>query len=733
MTALPIPRTENAGGAPPAIDDTRWVALNEAAECLGRDPAHLRRLAREQLVRQGMALKLRSAQGVDQWWIARDFNRALAYRDDPQRHRTPSLDQYPEHQVRKAWDRVAIIRAYRAEKAATREPQRVWVPRFVRQQQAQYPKLKMSAPTIERWDRKFQCAADLVKLIDTRGNHHGDKADPAAWAYFGDVFLSQNQPSIKDCWRRTRDQARAEGWAWCSYEACRRQVDDRFPPEQQALHREPRKYRNSFEPYIQLDPDKWQPGTRWEGDHRQLDLWCWFNGKLIRPWITAWLDWKTRRVVGHVLTDLPNTSSIMASFRAGMLDPVNMGGPDGVHVDNGKDFDSYLLDGNTKKERKLRITDRVRMVESEGEGLFAQLRIGISFALPYNPRGKSRMERWYETLAAQHDKRWPTYCGAKPEERPERLAAVLKRPELVPTFEEVEQGLRNYIAQYNASADHAKTDLTMNGQPVSPDTMLTHGCPRRRELANPGVLDLFLAKWPRDCPVTRNGVSVPIKGRVLHFGEHEPAIHALMGRKSRVRVAYDPDNLDTVRVFDQDWRYLCTAPRNGMIYKEGKLTEADVGDLIAERRRVKKAAKLASRSWKHEVFPFQHQLNDRTAEGPQPPDHEPPLQVIQTKLDGAVTDVQNAERARKRGLPDITKVFDAADDRETDATFSFEAHASQAEPAVNGEPVIDPDEAEDTPLGLLMRLYQDNHPDEPEKLDLSDCVGQPRAAEGGAA
>src|SRR5690606_657111 len=111
------------------------------------------------------------------------------------------------------------------------------------------------------------------------------------------------------------------------------------------------------------------PCQCWVGDHAQLDLVCRFGVKLIRPWITIWQDWRTRRVVGWCLSESPDSTTLLAALRMGLLAPANFGGPDLVWIDNGKDYDSYTLHGRTKKERqqlrfnKVRITDQVRLNE----------------------------------------------------------------------------------------------------------------------------------------------------------------------------------------------------------------------------------------------------------------------------------------------------------------------------------------------------------------------------------
>ena len=113
-------------------------------------------------------------------------------------------------------------------------------------------------------------------------------------------------------------------------------MDKRIDPETQVQHRQPAVYRHQMEPTIEQNPEAWKAGECWIGDHKQCDLWCLYGEKLVRPWLTTWMDWRTRRIAGYVLSDNPNSSTILAALRHGLMDERNMGGPGVVWIDNGR-------------------------------------------------------------------------------------------------------------------------------------------------------------------------------------------------------------------------------------------------------------------------------------------------------------------------------------------------------------------------------------------------------------
>jgi len=106
---------------------------------------------------------------------------------------------------------------------------------LAKQLSSRFPALKVSGRSIRRWYQQYQRPADLVNLISAKGGDQLRGASPEGWSYFQSIFLDERKPSVKTCWKRTRDQAKSQKWRWCSYEQCRRQLDERIPPQTQAF------------------------------------------------------------------------------------------------------------------------------------------------------------------------------------------------------------------------------------------------------------------------------------------------------------------------------------------------------------------------------------------------------------------------------------------------------------------------------------------------------------------
>jgi transposase InsO family protein len=274
-----------------------------------------------------------------------------------------------------------------------------------------------------------------------------------------------------------------------------------------------------------------------------------FGGQKIRPWVSAWMCWRTRKVTGWVLSDNPNSNTILAALRHALMDDSNMGGPRCVWIDNGKDWSSWLFHGSTKTQRREKID--LRIDEAKTYGIFNMLNVKAHFSLPFNGNGKARLERWFRTLTP-FCRSFATYTGLSIETKPERLNEILASPRLIPSFKEVETRLANHIAGDNANPDHDIDDLVENGERLSSAEAFRRWCDTRLVMADPKALDLLLAHWHRPVPVTKQGITINVMGQPISYGNMAPELSRFkaLRRQDRkpVLVTYDPHNLNTVKV-----------------------------------------------------------------------------------------------------------------------------------------------------------------------------------------
>ncbi|MBZ0185471.1 MAG: transposase family protein, partial [Candidatus Obscuribacterales bacterium] len=117
----------------------------------------------------------------------------------------------------------------------------------------------------------------------------------------------------------------------------------------------------------------------WQADHKELDVTVLGpDGNPCRPWLTAIIDDFSRAVPGYYIgIEAPSILRTALAFRQAIWkksDPqwLVCGIPDEFYVDHGSDFTSRHI-----------------------EQVSADLKVGLSFSLVGEPRGRGKIERFF--------------------------------------------------------------------------------------------------------------------------------------------------------------------------------------------------------------------------------------------------------------------------------------------------------------------------------------------------
>jgi putative transposase len=508
--------------------------------------------------------------------------------------------------------------------------------------------------TLYRWRQAYR-KEGLLGLVDGRGKgkFQSDSISDEAFEFFKSAWLVPQQPSVKMIWRILRFHAQQHQLAWQipSLRTMYDIVEARIPLPVQVLHRQGQAaYDARCAPYILTDPDSIEPGAVWVGDHHEADCFVRHDGKWMRPWLTTWMDMRSRSIVGCHVSLSPNQTTIMLAFRDAVR---QYGPPDTCHIDNGKDYDSEMFTGTTKTRRRL--LGKNYIDEDLTRGIYAMMGILVIFAIPYHPQSKP-IERWFATFEGQFVKTLPTYCGPATDRKPEELADYLK------THSAIDKGLNldeftglvgRYIAAYNATAH---TGAGMDER--SPNEVMATRTSRKVILD--GVLDLLCRVWSGELVVGKNGV----RFRGLWFGQYDPAL--LMHQGKKVRVSFDPADLTSVHVYDATTLNLITIAEQAQLVRYG--TGADE-TALREAHAAKARARKAVRRHRDETRTANMDLVSLTMEAmesntrPEPePDADRSIRPAATALDGQVGNVQRRQTARAvrkaAGAEQITHVRD---------------------------------------------------------------------------
>ena len=125
-----------------------------------------------------------------------------------------------------------------------------------------------------------------------------------------------------------------------------------------------------------------RPNQIWQADHTQLDLWAKRDdGKSERPWLTIVIDDHSRAIAGFAFSfDSPSALRTSLALRQAIWRKADVhwivfGIPEVLYTDNGSDFTSTHL-----------------------EQVAADIKLHLVFSTPGHPRGRGRIERFFDTV-----------------------------------------------------------------------------------------------------------------------------------------------------------------------------------------------------------------------------------------------------------------------------------------------------------------------------------------------
>jgi putative transposase len=574
----PVFIAEALPALPPGV---RWIATAEAASRKKITERAIRLLC-ERLESEGMAILSRSTDGgKPRWFIRTDADPAL--REIPLPADIPmDLRGLSDAQREKLHRKLAIVKGWiEACRVSSRgrltkaEATALYIARVKADSG-----MELCYATLHRWQLQTRSAVGAAALIDRRVVGEGKAAanDPFL-AEVQRLYLHPNRRKVKFCYRLAMQKATEQGWTVWSYRKVAQYIGD-IPEAVKIQAREGEKaYTDKCETFIERDYSTLASNGQWNADHHRLDVWVRTGSRVdprtgevkrfhARPWLTAWQDVRSRKIVGwELFIGDPNTDNIILAFRRAII---KHGVPEAVYVDNGKDFDSYALHGRTKKERR---QGRGRFDVQRINGIFAQLQVDAHNVQRYHGQSKP-IERFFNTLEEQFGKLWESYCGPNTQEKPEGLQERLDAGK-APTLEELSDAFGEWLENVYHNAPHYGD--AMDGK--SPSQIFTENLATKRT-APESMLDVMLFKQGKPVRVTQNGV----RWQGLCYGKTDAALRAMLGKD--VLLSADPKDASRVAVRDTAGVFVCLAHAN-----ERLPVNADSGlvrQAISQKRRDRK-------------------------------------------------------------------------------------------------------------------------------------------------
>ena len=425
---------------------------------------------------------------------------------------------------------------------------------FLRDWNAAHPDAQLSQSTLYNWQAKHR-ADGLSGLLPQYGKRKGERRiDAPAWEFFQVQYLQQSRPSVGDCYILLARKAKIEGWTIPSRATIARMVKEDIPEAVRTLRRfGDKKYMDDIQTFTRRDPESIRAGEVFVGDHHILDVFINVGTiekpKWARPWMTAWLDMRSRKFVGWTVNLSPCTDEIIAAFANAALDPA-IGLPRHIYIDNGRDYCSAKFAGRGHRGNPLTEEDKEALI-AEGKmarSLMDRLDIKTHWAIVENARAKV-IERAFKEVVERFSKAFPLYCGRNQDERPDVLEERMKNP----------KKYAMNLAEFRVIFDD--WIRTVFNKTVSQGAGRAGECPDETYMrtrlpvrtADADVMWLYFMRSTNPFRIGRNGITFR-KAEYYH-----PDMALLKGK--RVYVRYRDEDPEHIWLYDTDDRYLGEAER----------------------------------------------------------------------------------------------------------------------------------------------------------------------------
>lgn len=285
----------------------------------------------------------------------------------------------------------------------------------------------------------------------------------------------------------------------------------------------------------------------WFGDHHVLDVFIKdMDGKIVKPWLTAWYDAASGCVVGWCLSTNPNSQTIAEAFAYGVCekkDFIFSGLPLIVYTDNGKDYRSHAFEGGKIIDKSF---GKGMPFNIETDGILKQLGIENVHAKAYHGWAKP-IERFFGTFADRYVRELPGWCGRHPDERPEDFEKDLKKlanQDKLLTIDELREWLINILNEYHTTehsgySSKKPIDLYMNGKKA------------RNDKPSWAVLSILKMEFT-ERTITTQGITFDNK---LYWNKELADRHLI---NQKVKIRYNRENKDAIMVI-HDGKFICAA------------------------------------------------------------------------------------------------------------------------------------------------------------------------------
>lgn len=337
-----------------------------------------------------------------------------------------------------------------------------------------------------------------------------------------------------------------------------------------------------------------------QGDEHTFD--CWVSAKIggrlraVRPKLVAWIDVRTRCILGSVICVDANTGVIKQSLTK-MIYSERGGVPHHLHIDNGKDYTSRANTGQKRAERQMLWDED----SAEVQGFYRAVGIEMwSRSLPYQPWDKGQIERAFGTVCRLYTRRFDSYTGTLTGSKTigkvrKDVDGMLERGELL-TLDEFAADFEDWLENGYHQREHR--GLKDAGEDWTTPASCWDNAERWEKALPPREYVAMLLMPSDTALVTNQGIT---RWGTLYAHEE---LGRLIGQKVMIR--WDADDIRCLYVYDRDGRKVCEAQAAELLGFGERVSQAA---LEAHMRRQKRQLKEAREELEQYRMPYEQRLD----------------------------------------------------------------------------------------------------------------------------
>jgi hypothetical protein len=448
----------------------------------------------------------------------------------------------------------------------------------------------VSERTLKLWLARFR-AGGFAALADqprrdkgvsrwsAQSEQHAELADLATYAYLNEHLNKRMAWEIVDC-RAKQMQIEPP-----SYETIRSFLENLPGAVTTLALKGRREYDEIFAPYIRRGYTDFEAGEILVSDHAhhdvlvQNDLFDDKDRQHMRLDFTGLIDMRSRKVTGYAWSQAGSSRSIVTTLRHSIQ---NFGPPRTLYTDNGKDYQKVGKGAHSSAWN-------VAEIPPEAMGVLARLGISVDYCIKFHPQSKL-IERFNNTMHQRFDRRWKTYTGPTPEQRPDRCHAALARHHKLLAQGRADESDLPLASEFIRAAVlwieqeyHLRVKDVPGMEGLTPNEAFEqHRWTKQPPAPEPAVLACLLTerttRMVRECSIEllnrRYVAADPESGRELHNRTGQT-----------VTVAFDPLETDRIAAIDEDgYVFAYLEPETFLRQAKDAETQAAIGASMRERK-----------------------------------------------------------------------------------------------------------------------------------------------------